>query len=302
MSSSGRSRNLISTTVSASSHSDSSLLPKCDLINFCMRVFGRLPFTSSAVAAVWLHSCSSASTTSLASLSFVSSRSSLIVNATWPDPRRPTILIRSTAFPSSGSAASTSNAWEEISVEDSSVASALGPLPDALRFFAQALAMILAQSRATLPWPRITTSGQRFSAPRIASVRWTYSGCPLYQLTKARAVSTPSKREPGIPIDRSSSAPYASTTAAKLSCRSLSETMGCVSSPSTLVGHMSPRRTLPRNLNRGSEATTSKSSTTFFTSGWSGATPNRTRPKGVGKRSRSVTDVTASFRRRYLAV
>lgn len=30
---------------------------------------------------------------------------------------------------------------------------------------------------------------------------------------------------------------------------------------------------------------TPKSLITFFTSGWSGATPKRTRPKGVGKRS-----------------
>ena len=64
------------------------------------------------------------------------------------------------------------------------------------------------------------------------------------------------------------------------------------------------RRTFPTKRKRSecSSAMASKVCVTSLTSGWSGATPLRTRPKGRGDASSTSTAVAGCFSSRYLAV
>mmetsp|Transcript_3749 Transcript_3749/g.11766 ORF Transcript_3749/g.11766 Transcript_3749/m.11766 type:complete len:253 (-) Transcript_3749:557-1315(-) len=134
--------------------------------------------------------------------SLVSSRSSLMVKATSIGPRRPITCTRSIV-----ELARASRAADVISVEAR---------------WSIGASSTRATSKATLPCPKTTASGPALNmAATWSAVRPLVapymSGWPLYQLTKARADSTPGRSSPGTPSSRSAAQPYESTVAEYLS-------------------------------------------------------------------------------------
>mmetsp|Transcript_96179 Transcript_96179/g.310542 ORF Transcript_96179/g.310542 Transcript_96179/m.310542 type:complete len:314 (-) Transcript_96179:45-986(-) len=219
------------------------------------RFFIRLFASSCSLAALRQSASSSGSTTGrTSSLMVRSSRSSAFVKAACTKPRRPTrCTVRR---PLRCHSPMRARAPASMSVGCSS------------RGGRQSTR---AMSRATLPWPRTTAV-----SPGSGGSRAAWSGWPLYHFTKAGAPTTPGRSSPGMPSSRSPCAPVHMTTASYMRR----------SSPR---GRSLPISTLPKKRNAGVAATSVKSLTTFLTSGWSGATPKRTRPKGVGRRSNMST-------------
>mmetsp|Transcript_13571 Transcript_13571/g.57038 ORF Transcript_13571/g.57038 Transcript_13571/m.57038 type:complete len:428 (+) Transcript_13571:914-2197(+) len=170
-----------------------------------------------------------------------------------------------------------------------------------------------AQSSATLPNPKITAVGasffgsscvhassdtsrcrvrqavisscnETFFAPRDFEVSTSSpcaSGSPLNHPTNRRAEMAPrSVSSPGTSRVRSPVAPYASTTAWYRGVRSSTDTSR-------------PSAAFPKKQTRGSLKTPSNRLTTDFVDAWSGATPERTKPKGTGLLSRMSTRAEA---------
>ena len=124
-----------------------------------------------------------------------------------------------------------------------------------------------ATSMATFPAPMTTavSASNGVSTP-------TKSGCALYQGTKTAADSDPRRFSPGIPKLFPKEEPVAIITASYFCC-----SCATVMSP--------PTSTLANNRNFSWEAIFSNTFATVLIFGWSGATPLRTNPHGVGRRS-----------------
>ena len=93
---------------------------------------------------------------------------------------------------------------------------------------------------------------------------------------------TPINSSPGIPSFLPMSAPEAKITASYFSCN-------CE------IEKSFPISTFPKYRHRGSSKIFSKTLETVLIFGWSGATPLRTNPQGVGNFSKKSTVVLSSF-------
>mmetsp|Transcript_2022 Transcript_2022/g.5128 ORF Transcript_2022/g.5128 Transcript_2022/m.5128 type:complete len:233 (-) Transcript_2022:161-859(-) len=229
----------------------------------CTRRLVRLAAISAASASDTTI-CSSGACTASPGISPTSSFSSLGVHAACTGPRRATRHTERRGGPALGAcasrasgAASAASACDATSVTDSALGSC---------------SSTRAQSSATLPIPHTATLSTR----RRSTGRPAASGCPLYHHTNSRALNTFLAPSPGMPSRLSLSAPYASTTpwySVRRSCRDT-----CL-----------PSVTPPKNETRGSLPRDVNWLITFFVSWWSGATPERTSPKGLGRRSTRST-------------
>mmetsp|Transcript_19335 Transcript_19335/g.50359 ORF Transcript_19335/g.50359 Transcript_19335/m.50359 type:complete len:307 (-) Transcript_19335:288-1208(-) len=244
--------------------------------NLRLRASGRA-FPSLRDASVSPSLNSSSSMTSAALSNSVSSRTSFVVKAACVAPRRPTTCI----LRFDGSPCSASKAFEWMSVASRCDEGAANKR---------------AQSSATLPWPIMTLRSWSLTS---GNCKWEKVGSALYQPTKSRAFMTPSSLAPGRSNSLARSQPVATTTASYRFMRSSRGMTGPVCSGASAG---CPTNTCPAYENLGSVATSSKSSCTLLTSGWSGATPYLTSPKGVGQRSRIVTCTSLLSLRRYFAV
>ncbi len=201
-------------------------------------------------------SSSAGSTTTSAPASSPISPSSVDVHAAWTGPRRPRTTISRMR-----DAQIASIARSVVSVGDSS---------------SRVSASMRATSSATFPFPMTTAR----SWERSNGSSWK-SGWPLYQATSSVAAHEPGRSSPGIPSRRSVCEPTAYTTASYSDASSSCDTSR-------------PTSTLPRKRKPGRAAIFSNAFDTVLSCGWSGATPSRTRPHGVGSRSIMSTSTVGS--------
>ena len=128
-------------------------------------------------------------------------------------------------------------------------------------------ASMRATSTATLPFP-ITTAR---SPDRSNSSSWK-SGWPLYQATNSVAGHEPGRSSPGMPM-----------LPVGLGADRVDDRVVVLEQLAVQMSR--PTSTLPRKRKPGCSAIFSNARETDLIFGWSGATPSRTSPHGVGSRS-----------------